>query len=315
MKKEKTKSPESASQSDLFPETLEGAAKNFDPELDVDKKVSERIKRFWPKFYETILVNYDNCSHYIEPEDFKNEDFDGRYDYWFNYYFSKEGKLTLVFSFPSILDWTMDFGLGSADFDAVKKDILKSFIPRKNEAGNITSHLTNFLDWSIERYDNLEFPYDKTSRIKSLLKPYSYKNRIDLEDINILLTNSWEVALLEDVMDEGGVRESQIQMEASLNSLTMAYVIDHFDEEVEWCLFDIDQIKWWSRVDGEGFEYFIENHKGKTDLKLDKEGESSSAAILKRHFFLGLIILLVLSPVLVLIYLSQKVWNLIRKNR
>ena len=318
MKKEKTDYLENASQLDLYPESLEKAIKNYSPESSIDKKVAEKIRGFWPKFYETILVNYTNDYHYLDPEDFKNQDFDGRYDYWFNYSFSKEGKLSLVFSFPSILDWTMDFELDSAGFDAVKKDILKSFIPSKNEAGNITSHLTNFLNWNIERYDNLEFPYDKTSRIKSLLKPYSYKNRIDLEDINILLTNSWEVTLLEDVVDEDGVRESQIQMEASLNPLTMAYVIDHFDEEVEWCLFDIDQIKWWSRVDGEGFEYFIKNHKGKTDIELYKGKKPRSfgiSGIAEVTAYGGLaLLLLALSPILILIHLSQKVWRLLYKK-
>ena len=313
--KDREKNREKSYQSELFPNSLEDKLKQkveLEKQLETArKKTSERIKGFWPKFYETILVNYDNTSHYIDPEDFKNEDFDGRYDYWFNYSFSKEGKLSLVFSFPSILDWTITYDeLDSAGFNEIKKNILRSFIPSKNKVGNITSHLTNFLDWNIERYDNLEFPYDKTSRIKSLLKPYSYGDKIDLEDINILLTNSWEVVLLEDVMDEDGVRESQIQMEASLNPLTMAYVIDHFDEELEWCLFDIDQIKWWSRVDGEGFQYFINNHKSKTDIELDKAQTHNDRV----YLFIGILILVVLSPILILIHLSQKIWSLFYKK-
>ena len=313
--KDREKNREKSYQSELFPNSLEDKLKQkveLEKQLETArKKTSERIKGFWPKFYETILVNYDNTSHYIDPEDFKNEDFDGRYDYWFNYSFSKEGKLSLVFSFPSILDWTITYDeLDSAGFNEIKKNILRSFIPSKNKVGNITSHLTNFLDWNIERYDNLEFPYDKTSRIKSLLKPYSYGDKIDLEDINILLTNSWEVVLLEDVMDEDGVRESQIQMEASLNPLTMAYVIDHFDEELEWCLFDIDQIKWWSRVDGEGFQYFINNHKSKTDIELDKVQTHNDRV----YLFIGILILVVLSPILILIHLSQKIWSLFYKK-
>ena len=67
MKKEKTDYLENASQLDLYPESLEKAIKNYPQESSTGKKVAEKIRGFWPKFYETILVNYTNDYHYLDP--------------------------------------------------------------------------------------------------------------------------------------------------------------------------------------------------------------------------------------------------------
>ena len=187
-------------------------------------------------------------------------------DEYFDFSFSKEGTLTLLFYFPS----KYGSGLDAAAYKTMTDNMIKAFTPinvtpSEDDPKFIDSLLSSFIYWELEAYASLDLDEEKEEKLKLLLEPYFLDNSYPDENLNILLTNQLQIRV-KDAEEDADF--SELRVEVELNALTMAYIIDHCDEDAQDFLFDHDRgIKWWWRVDGEGFEYFINQAKPSNETR------------------------------------------------
>jgi len=296
MKKEKNKIAYGYDVIDLFSQLRDTDPNEYGPESGRNKKECERIRGYWPMFYEDINRN-NGWNLFMEPDEY------------FDFSFSKEGTLTLLFYFPS----KYDSGLDAAAYKTMTNNMIKAFTPinvtpSEDDPLFIDSLLSRFIHWELEAYVYLELDAEKEEQLKLLLEPYCLDNSYPDENLNILLTNQLQIRVKD---AEEDTDFSELRVEVELNALTMAYIIDHFDEDAQDFLFDYDRgIKWWWRVDGEGFEYFINQAlpKSASAITDEKSGSLKTLEWIAVIAFSPLII-----PILLLFWFLDR--NLVKKAK
>ena len=220
-------------QGDLFPKLLQDESLRVERQVAAKKlrdrqALPSRIDGYWRGFYQRKLIAWT-----LDPE-LKEQ-------YSFNYRFCPDGKLTLLFYYPTL----SDIGLSESEYLAFERGLIELLDPSTvSDTSNID--FTVFLRWTLDCYEDSDsFPESKLERIQELIRDYRKINDTS-DEVNILKTNSWEVDV------DRSQSKPAVRLKAQLNTVSKVFVIDHFDSHTEEALFDLDDFKWWSRADGEG---------------------------------------------------------------
>ena len=222
-----------SNQGDLFPKLLQEETHRVERDVAAKKARDRlafpaRIDGYWHGFYQFKLAVYAL-------------DDESREQYGFDFRFCRDGELVLLFYYPTI----SEVELSEPEYVTFEKALVKLLDPQK--AGeNPDVDFTLFLRWTLDRYcQSDDFPESKLERIKVLLQEYGEINDA-FDEVNILSTNRWVIDV------DRSQSKPAVRLRARLNTISKVFVLDHFDCDAEEELFDLDDFKWWSRVDGEG---------------------------------------------------------------